>query len=78
MARRRHGELQRRGAARQQTGQVSASPARELCAKLEVRRLRQVVRVHRQGQPAKRVEDTVRCFDLPGNFLRICIASQHF
>ena len=47
----RHGELQRGGAARVQAREVPAPPARELRPVPEVCKLRQVVHVHRQGQP---------------------------
>lgn len=49
MARRRHGELPRGGAARLQAGQVSAAFTRKLRAVAEVRRLRQMVRLDGQG-----------------------------
>lgn len=56
-----HGELPRGGAARGQAGPVPAGAARVVRAVAAVRGVRQVVRVHRQGQPAQRLADAVRC-----------------
>lgn len=70
VAGRGHGELERRGAALQQAGQVPAAPARELRALAQVCRLRQVVRQHRQGQLAERVEDPLRRLHLPSECAR--------
>jgi hypothetical protein len=70
VAGRGHGELERRGAALQQAGQVPAAPARELRALAQVCRVRQVVRQHRQGQLAERVEDTLRRLHLPSECAR--------
>ena len=66
VARRRHGELQRRGAARDQARQVPAAPARVVRALAQVRLLRQVVRVHRQGQSPQRLAHPLRGFHIPG------------
>lgn len=49
MVGRGHGELERRGVARLEPGQVSATPARVLRVIVEIRLLRQVVRLDRQG-----------------------------
>lgn len=48
----RHGEQQCGSAARGEAGQVPAAPARVVRALAAVRVLREVVRVHWQGQPA--------------------------
>lgn len=44
-----NGEFKCRGAARLQSGQISATPARVLCIVVEIRIVRQVVRLHWQG-----------------------------
>lgn len=60
------GEQQRGGAPLLEAGQVPAAPARELRAVAQVRLVRKVVRLHRQGQPPERVEDALRSIHFPG------------
>ena len=55
MASSRHGEQQRGSPTRSQARQVPAAPARVLRAVAQVRVLRQMVRLHRQGQLAQRM-----------------------
>lgn len=55
MARSRHGEQQCGSAACGEARQIPAAPARVVRALAEVRVLRQVVRVHRERQPAQRL-----------------------
>lgn len=50
MAGRGYGEFERRGATRDETRQVSVTSARVLRAVVTLRFVRQVVRLHRQGQ----------------------------
>lgn len=56
----RHGEFPRGSPPRGQAGPVPAAAARVVRAVAEVRCVRQVVRVHRQGQPAQRMADALR------------------
>lgn len=55
-----HGELARGSATRGQAGPLPAAAARVVCSVAKVRRVRQVVRVHRQGQLAQRLAHTLR------------------
>ena len=69
-----NGEQQRGGAASQQARQIPAASSRELRPVIKVRLLWQVVRQHRQGQPAQRLEDPLWCKHIPG----IQIFTSHF
>ncbi|XP_044300822.1 transducin-like enhancer protein 3 isoform X9 [Varanus komodoensis] len=73
VAGRGHGEQQRGGAAPQQGRQVPAAPARELRPLAQVRLLREVVRQHREGQSAQRLEDPVRSKHLPVERILLCL-----
>lgn len=61
-----HGELSRGGAPRGQAGPLPAVAARVLRAGAEVRAPGQVVRLHRQGQPAQRLAHALRSQHIPG------------
>lgn len=61
-----NGELSRGGAARGQAGPLPAAAARVLRAGAEVRAPGQVVRLHRQGQPAQRLAHALRSQHIPG------------
>lgn len=54
-----HGELSRGGPARGQAGPLPAAAARVVRVVAQVRGLREVVRVHRQGQSAQRLADAI-------------------
>ncbi|XP_015742162.1 transducin-like enhancer protein 1 isoform X1 [Coturnix japonica] len=74
-----HGEQQRGSAAPHQARQVPAAPARELRPLPQVRRLREVVCEHGEGQPAQRLAHPVWSQHLPvqGNLLRPQLRRLH-
>lgn len=61
-----NGKLERRGVTRLETRQVSVTSARFLRAFLEICFLRQMVRVHWQGQLAQCLAYTLRSIDISG------------
>ncbi|XP_052524775.1 transducin-like enhancer protein 1 isoform X2 [Tympanuchus pallidicinctus] len=74
-----HGEQQRGDPARHQARQIPAAPPRELRPLPQVRRLREVVCEHGEGQPAQRLAHALRSQHLPvqGNFLRPQLRRLH-